>query len=64
MSRTITKRELADILRECASYVESDENYTSNLYYFAEITNSGLFHDAIGKVIKRETNKVIVTTDY
>lgn len=64
MSRTITKKELADILRECASYVESDDNYTTNHYYFAEITNTGLFHDAVGKVIEREIDKVIVSTDY
>lgn len=64
MSKTLTKNDLANILRECASYVESEDNYTCNQFYFDEITNTGLFHDAIGKVIERDIKKVIIVTDY
>lgn len=55
-----TQEQLAEILREMASYVESCQDYS----YFQEIVNTGLFHDAIGKVLENFGDEVNVSTDY
>ena len=51
------------ILEEMASYVQSlTIEETTN--YFKEITQSGLFHDAIGKVVELKENEVVVVEEY
>ena len=57
----ITSKDLAVILRECADYVESTENTDD---YLMEFAKTGLFHDAIGKVIQTTFGKIVITTDY
>ena len=63
MKRTINYDDLATIVGEVVSYLEDTDE--SNLKgYFEELTNTGLFHDAIGMVIKRNNLSVVVETEY
>lgn len=63
MKRVITCDDLADIVCEVVSYLE-DTDESSLEGYFNEITSTGLFHDAIGKVIERKGLSVTVETEY
>jgi hypothetical protein len=63
MKRVINCDDLADIVCEVVSYLE-DTDESSLEGYFNEITNTGLFHDAIGKVIERRGLSVTVETEY
>lgn len=59
--KTYERDDLASILREMASYVESCEDTS----YFQEIVNTGLFHDAVGRVEYWMGDvEVTVSTDY
>lgn len=61
--RTIDSTELVQVLNECISYVKGlSENEIRD--YFAEFAESGLFHDAVGKVWERDYYEVKVTTNY
>lgn len=55
-----TQEQLAEILREMASYVESCQDYS----YFREIVVTGLFHDACGIISEDFGDSVVVVTDY
>ena len=63
MEREIKYDDLADIVGEVISYLE-DTDESSLEGYFMELTNTGLFHDAIGMVVRRTNNSVIVETEY
>lgn len=54
-------KDLSDILRMMADYAEEQEDTSG---YFQEIVNTGLFHDAIGKVVEDFGDEVNVSTDY
>lgn len=58
--------QLPEILRDMASYVENLEEDCERDYYFTMIVQTGLFHDAIGKMIGFDDDftSVSVTTDY
>ena len=60
---TYTCADLASILRTCADYVESTDNY-SKMGYFNELVDMGIFADAIGKVVGSSDNAVRVITEY
>lgn len=63
MRRELTCNDLADIISEVASYLEStDESCLER--YFMELSRTGLFHDAIGWVVHSSDNCVIVETEY
>ena len=63
MKRTITYEDLATIVGEVFSYLE-DTDESSIKGYFEELTNTGLFHDAIGMVVERGNLSVVVETEY
>ena len=63
MEREIKYNDLADIVGEVISYLE-DTDESSLEGYFLELTNTGLFHDAIGMVVRRTNNSVIVENEY
>lgn len=58
--KTYEGENLASILREMASYVEGCRDTS----YFQEIINTGLFHDACGKVEWICGDEATVSTDY
>ena len=59
---------------ECQDYIDQIDSEEEQQCYqnelnevcgdFYRLTNSGVFHDAIGKVIDRTPYTVVVTTDY
>lgn len=51
------------ILEEMASYVQS-LTMEEKTNYFKEITQSGLFHDAIGKIVEIKESEVVVVDEY
>lgn len=59
----LNKTQLKQILLDCASYVESTDQESIDLY-FEEIINSNLFADAVGKVINRTNDGVEIVTEY
>lgn len=63
MRREIKYDDLADIVGEVISYLE-DTDDSSLEGYFEELTRTGLFHDAIGKVVGRTNNSVMVENEY
>lgn len=63
MRRIVNASEFAEILQECVSYLEDTDESSIN-DYFSEFIDSGLFQDAIGKVIGVIGEDVVVTTDY
>lgn len=63
MKKKYSVGSLEVILEEMASYVQSlTIEETTN--YFKEIIQSGLFHDAIGKVVEINENEVVVVEEY
>lgn len=61
--RIISKEDLSGILMEMASYIEStDDGALAD--YFYEISTTGLFHDAIGKIVYREEGSVTTISEY
>lgn len=59
--------DLPTILEEMAEYVKqckANGEYDTLIEYFCDITDSNLFHDAIGKIIQNDISKVLVTEDY
>lgn len=61
--RIIRKEDLSEILTEMASYIESTDE-SSLMDYFNEIIKTGVFHDAIGKVVYREEDSVTTINEY
>ena len=60
---TYNIEDLSFVLRVMASYLDGcTESETQG--YFQEIVNTGLFHDAMGKVVSQSESEVVVTTDY
>jgi hypothetical protein len=59
----LNKTQLKQILLDCASYVESTDQESIDLY-FEEIINSNLFADAVGKVVNRTDNGIEIVTEY
>ena len=73
MKTTYYKTDLANIIEQCQDYIDQSSKEEQELYQnelnevcgdFYRLTNSGVFHDAIGKVIDRTPYMVVVTTDY
>lgn len=63
--RTYTISNLSNILRDMADYVDDDCADLDELKeYFSEIVNTGLFHDAEGKIIEQTDTSVTITTEY
>lgn len=78
--RTIYKSDLPFIIEECQSYIDQCLSYEQDAYqtelnqvcgHFGQLVDSGIFHDAIGKVaVKKFTAngedclEVGVTTEY
>ena len=68
------KTDLANIIEQCQDYIDQIDSEEEQQCYqnelnevcgdFYRLTNSGVFHDAIGKVIDRTPYTVVVTTDY
>lgn len=58
--KKIENKQLASVLREMADYVESSEDNN----YFREIVKTGLFSDAMGKVVIVTDDYALVVTDY
>ena len=64
MRQTIIKEELYFVLQEMAEYVKNCED-CENANYLVELSATGLFHDAMSKVVEvTENNEVIVETEY
>lgn len=65
--KTYTKDDLKNILSQMVDYIDNTEE-DINEQYFLEISNSGLFHDAIGKIKKiskqNDTTQIEVLEDY
>jgi len=58
--KKIENKQLASVLREMADYVESSEDNS----YFREIAKTGLFSDAMGKIVIVTDDHALVVTDY
>lgn len=56
-------KDLKDILIIMQSYIESANNEDKNAY-LQELSMTGIFHDAIGKVVDKTTSDIIVNTEY
>lgn len=56
--------QLAEILKEMASYIENTNEHDEKQYFFEQITQTELFHDAIGKIVDQNEDEVTVTTEY
>lgn len=63
MKKKYSVGSLEVILEEMASYVQS-LTIEEKTNYFKEIIQSGLFHDAIGKVVEIKENEVVVVEEY
>lgn len=70
---TFKKTDLTNIVVMCQDYIDQTDkqeqvDYQAELNEvacdFDELTNSGIFHDAIGKVVSKTTDVVVVTTEY
>lgn len=69
-----SKQDLISIVSACQSYIDQTDNIDDKENYqaeldkvacdFAELVNSGIFHDAIGKVVEKTADVVVVTTEY
>lgn len=64
MKITYTDDCLVDILVDMVSYVQSCQEPTERMAYLKEIAQTGLFHDAIGKVIEVTEKEIVVTIEY
>ena len=78
--RTIYKSDLLFIIEECQNYIDQCLSYEQDAYqtelnqvrgHFSELVDSGIFHDAIGKVVVKKLTangddclEVGVTTEY
>ena len=61
-TRKVTPESLGGILREMADYL--DDNGEVNPDYYDEITGTGLFHDAVGKIIDVNNDELTIATEY
>jgi hypothetical protein len=61
--RTVSYRDLEDILNEMHDYLYGCSAEEQRLY-FMEIIRTGLFHDACGKVVDIDATRVTITTEY
>ena len=64
MAQIMTTKQLPALLRAMADYLKDDcleEEYPT---YWKEIVSTGLFHDAVGKVVEAPDEYVRVTIDY
>lgn len=61
--KTYAPNDLGAILTEMQSYIQSADQ-ESIIAYFVEIANTGLFHDAVGKIVQVRGFSIDVTTEY
>ncbi len=69
-----SKQDLISIVSACQNYIDQTDNIDDKENYQAELDkvkgdffgliNSGVFHDAIGKVVEKTADAVVVTTEY
>lgn len=64
MKNTYTEVNLEDILTDMVSYVYANTTQEERINYIKELAQTGLFHDAIGKVVVIKNNKIIVEDEY
>lgn len=57
------QKDLETILREMADYAQYNGEEIRTLY-LDELSNCGLFHDAIGRVCARINRDILVTEEY
>lgn len=63
MKKTYTPNDLKKILEVCISYIQNTDE-ESKRDYFLDIVNTGLFVDAVGKVVRCNPREVEITTEY
>ena len=67
VTKTYTKHDLKDILSQMQDYLDNTDDEMIE-GYFLEISNSGLFHDAIGQIKKtskqNDTTQIEVLEEY
>lgn len=65
MIERYSPKDIKDVLTMMAEYALGCEEEQELQYYFEQITATGLFHDAVGKVIEQdEFGNVSITTEY
>ena len=72
--KTYFKSDLSTIIEECQDYIDQldskeeqqiyQEELNSVVSDFSRIVESGIFHDAIGKVVNKTNISVDVITEY
>lgn len=72
--KTYFKSDLSTIIEECQDYIDQLDSKEEQQCYqnelnevcgnFYHLTNSGIFHDAIGKVVNKTNISVDVITEY
>lgn len=61
----LTEENLKEVQDECKSYIRScGEDYGTIPNDWADMLNSGIFHDAIGKIVSIDAYSVTITTTY
>lgn len=63
MKKTYTPNDLKEILEVCISYIQNTDE-DSKRDYFLDIVGTGLFADAVGKVVRCNPREVETTTEY
>ena len=64
MTKIYTYQDIDEILTACLSYLQGETDEQTKIGYFLELVNTGLFEDAVGKVLQRGTFAVEVTENY
>lgn len=72
-----SKQQVTDFVTQCTDYAMACEpnerdTYMAELYdiinedvdVWFNLCTSGIFHDAVGKVLEMNDNEIVVTTDY
>lgn len=63
MEKEYDESHLIDVLVKMVGYAMDCSNEEKRSY-LRDLANTGLFHDAIGKVLEITNDKVLVTEDY
>lgn len=64
MTKIYTYQDIDEILTACLSYLQGETDEQTKIGYFLELVNTGLFEDAMGKILQRGTFAVEVTDNY
>ena len=63
IQEVLAQCDLEDLLDTMKSYLQSCDKEERNRY-FHELSNLGLFHDAIGKVVMKDEDIIYVAVEY